>query len=65
MTIQSIKTDFVTIEATETTEGDVKLKIAAHGKGKLVKAKLGVMPPPLRLNLKEGMSLSLTLEREK
>lgn len=53
---------FVIIEV-EKVGDSVHLKLIATDKGKLTKAKLGVMPLPLKLNVKEGTTLNFVLEQ--
>ena len=61
-----IETALLSVEVTEDPKtGSVHLKLTSKGAGKLAKAKLGVMPLPLKLNVKDGTKLSFTVERTK
>ena len=53
---------FVIIDVVK--KGDeVHLKLTATEKGKLTKARLGVMPLPLKLNVKNGTTLNFVLSQ--
>ena len=52
---------FVIIDAKADEDGSIVLKLTATDKGKLTKAKLGIMPLPLKLNVKKGTALSFTI----
>ncbi len=60
---KSMDVGFINIEAVEDTSGGVVLNLTSSGKGKLTKAKLGVVPLPLKLNIREGTKLSFTLTK--
>jgi hypothetical protein len=60
--LRAITTKLLTVEVVEADDGAVTLNITAHGKGKIAKAKLGVMPLPLKLAVKDGTKLTLTVE---
>ena len=49
------------IIAVEKKGEEVHLTLTATAKGKLTKAKLGIMPLPLKLNVKNGTTLSFVL----
>lgn len=59
-----MRVGFIEVTATEQKDGSVDLLIVSHAKGRIKKAKLGVMPLPLKLAIKEGTKLSLTLSQE-
>ncbi len=60
----NMRIGFIEVGAREREDGGVELVITSHSKGKIAKAKLGAIPLPLRLALKEGTKLSLTLSQE-
>jgi len=60
---KTIEVGFISIEAVEDESGGVVLTLTSNGRGKLAKAKLGVVPLPLKLNIKEGTKLSFTLTK--
>jgi len=59
-----LRVGFVEIHAKEQEDGSVDLVITSHSKGKIKRAKLGHLPLPLKLAIKEGTKLSLTLSQE-
>tara|TARA_Y100000310_G_scaffold340124_1_gene434875 strand:+ start:325 stop:519 length:195 start_codon:yes stop_codon:yes gene_type:complete len=60
---QTMTVGFIRIEADENAEGRINLTMISEGKGRLTKAKLNVMPLPLKLSLKEGTRLAFTIEK--
>jgi hypothetical protein len=61
---KDMRVGFIEVVATEQEGGSVDLVITSHGRGKIKRAKLGHLPLPLKLAIKEGTKLSLTLAQE-
>ncbi len=60
---ERVQCGFVVVDVKQ--EGkDVHLTLTTQGKGKLKSAKLGKMPLPLKLQVKEGTSLKFVLSEE-
>lgn len=58
---KSITVGFITVEVKEDENGNIGLRLTSQGRGKLGAAKLGKVPLPLKLSIKEGTTLSFTV----
>jgi hypothetical protein len=58
---KTMEVGFITVDAVEDENGGVVLTLTSSAKGKLTKAKLGIVPLPLKLSIREGTKLSFTL----
>jgi hypothetical protein len=60
---KSMEVGFIAVDAVEDENGGVVLTLTSSAKGKLAKAKLGIVPLPLKLSIREGTKLSFTLTK--